>query len=239
MTNKIWARSEDGTIDYISLTKEYVPGALNVLRKSFYREESDCLAAGVANSEDAMCEVDNFMTNMAKHGVSIVAVERKTNTVCGVAVNEIREINTHPVVTHCVDKARHTATKSFLKYVEEADDLLSIFENCKVDCYIELFCLSILPEYRRRGIALTLAKATEELTRQLSHGKPVKQSLDDSDLPLEPIPKMIAVIFTTHGSKRLGEKVGWESTRSLKMSFTKDDTDCFNVMFKKMSNSKV
>ncbi|KAG5893063.1 hypothetical protein JTB14_014843 [Gonioctena quinquepunctata] len=93
MNAKIWKSSDDGKIDFISLTPEYLDESLEVLKQSFYCFEEVSIAIGLPGNEAAISELDELLLRTAFDGVSVIAIERNSNKVCGVAFNKIHVLD--------------------------------------------------------------------------------------------------------------------------------------------------
>lgn len=95
-------------------------------------------------------------------------------------------------------------------FMKETDEACNLFELCNVDCLLELMFVSVLPSYWNRKIGEDLTNASIELVRRLALGENVKTSIDGTELGLEPIPKLIAALFTSPTSQRMGVKCQFE-----------------------------
>ncbi|XP_072390409.1 uncharacterized protein [Diabrotica undecimpunctata] len=219
---KVWAASNDGAIEYISLTSEYLEDALDVLRQSFYRYEAGCFAVGLSEDLEAMAEMDSYMIDVAKGGISVVAVEKATNIVCGVAFNKI-QIDQGPsgnnYYKNYMNMFKRTATKEIFKFMDTCDELMDVFTPFNVSSVMEIMFLATSPDFTKRGIALQLCEASTELAKALKMKQNVKQSLDGRVLPLEPTPQAMCALFTSPYSQKIGRKMGW--TIVDKISFDK------------------
>lgn len=84
-----WGSTEDGTIEFESLTSATLEGALNVIRESFFPEESACIACDIQSEPGATEELEQLCIHTAKDGVSVVAIDVNTMEVVGVAFNKL------------------------------------------------------------------------------------------------------------------------------------------------------
>ncbi|XP_074025354.1 uncharacterized protein isoform X1 [Leptinotarsa decemlineata] len=213
MVSKIWATSNNGTIQYMSLTEEYIEKVLEVLKRGFYTDESVCKALNLASDEDAMAELNKLVLCVAKDGMSVIAVEKETNTVCAVAVNKL-QVKSQPggdsFFTNFAKSCKNPLSRFIINYMNDADDNFDLFEHCKVDCLLETMFLGTHPEFRRRGISSKICEVTTEVARRLLHGENVKVSLDGTELKLEPVPKLVAALFTSPQSRAIGKSAGWK-----------------------------
>lgn len=84
------------------LTNEYVEGAIEVLRDSFFAGENVCNCVGILTDSppvavdssykctEATLELEALCLDVQKDDVSLVAVDRESNQVLGVAFNKIQ-----------------------------------------------------------------------------------------------------------------------------------------------------
>ncbi|XP_056644318.1 uncharacterized protein LOC130450137 [Diorhabda sublineata] len=213
MTIKIWATSEDDSIEYMALTADYLEGALGVLRKSFYRQEAASVAVGIAKDDEAMDEIDDFVKTVAKEGVSLIALDKKTNAVCGVAFNKLQAKKTGDEASdfHRLSEiCRRPPAKDLIKFMDKADKQTDLFALCEADCLLEIMFLSTLENYGNRGIATKLCEVSVRLARTLRYDREnVKQDIDGKELELEPIPEAVCALFTVPKSRRIGRRLNW------------------------------
>ncbi|KAG5890463.1 hypothetical protein JTB14_012753 [Gonioctena quinquepunctata] len=213
MAPRVWANSDDGTIMYISLTAEYLEGALDVLKKSFYVYEAVCRAVRIQGNDAAISELDKLTLDVIKDGVSVIAVEKSTNTVCGVAFNKLQVRNDPEAGTYFANYAKsckHSSARSLVLFMSDADAHCDLFEQCDVDCLLEIMFISTLPNFMKKRIATKLCEVSTELAKRLLNGENVKQSVDGEVLKLEPVPKLVAALFTSPISQRIGKCLDWQ-----------------------------
>ncbi|KAH0555026.1 hypothetical protein KQX54_014777 [Cotesia glomerata] len=84
-----WGSSEDGVIEFESLTSTALEGALNVIRESFFPEENVCIGCDIQSEPGASEELEQLCMHTAKDGVSVVAIDVNTMEVVGVAFNKL------------------------------------------------------------------------------------------------------------------------------------------------------
>jgi len=85
-----WGSTENGAIEFKSLSDETLEGALDVIRKSFFLHESVSIGVELTSEPGACKEQEELCLNAAKDGVSVVAIDIHTNEVVGVAFNKIQ-----------------------------------------------------------------------------------------------------------------------------------------------------
>lgn len=77
----------------------------------------------------------------------------------------------------------------------DADDACNLFEYFKVKCLLELMFLVVVPSHRNKKIGENLANKTIEVAKELSEGENVK---------------VVAALFTSSISQKVGRKCGFE-----------------------------
>ncbi|XP_076384072.1 uncharacterized protein LOC143262726 [Megalopta genalis] len=92
-----WGSIEGGEIEFESLTEDTLEGALQVIRKSFFPNESICKAVNLISAPCSVRALEELCVEIAKDGVSIVAVDVKTGEVVGVVLNKIKILRDHPM----------------------------------------------------------------------------------------------------------------------------------------------
>jgi len=99
MSGRVWARSEDRTVEWVSMRADQLAGAIDVMRESFFPNETISKALLLNERKRASAQVERLAKLAANDGVSIVAVEVATGRVIGVAFNKIQ-----------VNSAKHSTT---------------------------------------------------------------------------------------------------------------------------------
>lgn len=90
MSSRVWARSEDRTVEWVSMRADQLAGAIDVMRESFFPNETISKALLLNERKRASAQVERLAKLAANDGVSIVAVEVATGRVIGVAFNKIQ-----------------------------------------------------------------------------------------------------------------------------------------------------
>lgn len=88
--HRFWGSTQDGRIEFESLTDETLEGALDVIRRSFFLYESVCIGVDLNSEAGAREELEELCLFAAKDGVSVVAKDITTNKVVGVSFNKIQ-----------------------------------------------------------------------------------------------------------------------------------------------------
>ncbi|XP_066155729.1 uncharacterized protein [Euwallacea fornicatus] len=212
MVGRVWAKSNDETIEYRSLTADRLQETILVLRNGFFPYENVCKAIGLANTPDAIKECDDMLIDTARHGVSLVAVDSQTGKIVGVALNKIqhKNVTSKEVLDEYCRKAKHDESKALYELMAQLEDNMDPFTPYNANCLLELVFMGVLPEYSKRGIGYQLATITVQLATLLFKGENVKTSLDENDLPLEPRPQVVTSLFTTFKTQNIGKKLNFE-----------------------------
>ncbi|KAF7285017.1 hypothetical protein GWI33_012332 [Rhynchophorus ferrugineus] len=189
---RVWATSEDGTIEYVSLTKDTLPKALETMQKSFYVHENVCLAFDTPNQPESFPEIDGLLIRAAVDGVSIVAIDKITGEIAGAAFNKLEEPEQSEFYPEYLKNLRYSASKGVTIWMYDIENMFDIFDYCKVNSLLEIMFVGILPSFRKRGIAKKLFEISIDIARELKVGNNVKVSLDESTLALGNPPQIIA-----------------------------------------------
>jgi hypothetical protein len=90
MPGRVWARSEDRTVEWVSMRADQLAGAIDVMRESFFPNENISKALLLNERKRASAQTERLARLAANDGVSIVAVEVASGRVIGVAFNKIQ-----------------------------------------------------------------------------------------------------------------------------------------------------
>jgi ribosomal protein S18 acetylase RimI-like enzyme len=209
MDDETLSISEDGSIRYQQLTAKYLDAACEVTRTALFPNESTCRTIGADKDPEALAELVEIARATAKDGVSVIAVDKSTDKVAGVAFNKFLK-KSQPFFENFRTTFKNPKSLQIIDFIISSDDLCDLFEHCKVDCLMEILFLATLPEYRKRGIAKRLCEHSVDLAQKLYDGVNVKKCVDGKDLALEPVPKVVYAIFTSFISQRIGNELGFE-----------------------------
>ncbi|VEN49288.1 unnamed protein product [Callosobruchus maculatus] len=209
MDEKVWASC--GEVEYIRLPPERVQEGLEVLNEGFYPHESVCRAVGIASAPEAVDDLNRLCVGVVEDGVSMIAVDKKTNRVAGVAFNKL-QVNSNDDEAGYFEKfsntCKHPASRRLMEAMIEADALCNLFERCNTDCLLEIMFLSVHPEYRKRNIGLKLCEVSMELARTLQQGVAIKTSSNVCKLSPKLAPGAVCALFTSPVSQKIGMKLG-------------------------------
>nr|CAH7753775.1 unnamed protein product [Callosobruchus chinensis] len=185
-----------GELEFIRLPQERLQEGLEILNVGFYPHESVCRAIGIAKAPEAMDDLNRLCVGVAKDGVSMIAVDKKTHRVAGVAFNKL-QVNSNDDEAGYFEKftntCKHHASRRLMEAMVEADALCNLFEKCNTDCLLEIMFLSVHPEYRKINIGMKLCEVSMELARALQQ---------------ELVPGAVCALFTSPISQKIGLKLG-------------------------------
>ncbi|KAM7249263.1 hypothetical protein ACFE04_019428 [Oxalis oulophora] len=86
--------SNDGQFSFSVLPIVRQNDALNVLTEAFYPCESVCKAIKLSENAKAVDEINELVKEVIKDGVSVMAVDTKTNDIVGVSINKLLTLPT-------------------------------------------------------------------------------------------------------------------------------------------------
>ncbi|KAI9579677.1 hypothetical protein GQX74_000465 [Glossina fuscipes] len=145
----------------------------------------------------------------AQDGVSLVAIEKCTDTLVGVSFNKIQfsstESEEEPFFVKFRNKSTHTSqAQALMDFMITVDSEQDVFKKFDLTSVCELMFLAILPTWQKRGIGRALTAAAIELTRHLSKGNEDIKSIENF-----PKPQAVTALFTSRYSQRIGQSLGF------------------------------
>ncbi|XP_050307662.1 uncharacterized protein LOC126744315 [Anthonomus grandis grandis] len=216
--SKMWAVSEDGKIEYISLTKERLDEGMQLLRSNFYPYENICKATGLIGNPEAVKELDEMALDIAKQGVSLVALDRENGQVVGVLLNKIQHktTSTNQYLGPYLKKAKCPESRAIFEIIMEFGDCVDPFSIYQADCLMELAWLSVSSEYSRRGIGFTLCQISVNLAKKLLKGEDIRTPLgEDGVNQLGPKPQIVTGLFTTFKTQQIGRRLNFDIMKTI------------------------
>ncbi|XP_036341801.1 uncharacterized protein LOC118751140 [Rhagoletis pomonella] len=212
-TGRLWGKFGNGEFEVRSLTKADLEEALQVLDKSFYLNESVCIACEINQPENAQArnELTELCRITADDGVSLVAKHVPTGQIVGVSFNKIQYIPPNGQEPFFIkfrnERAHSPQAQRLMDFMIDVDSETDVFELYKIDTLLELMFLGTLPEWGRRGVATELCRHTIQLTRELSAGI----GIEEMHPQLRAMrPKAVTAIFTSMFSQKAGRKQGFK-----------------------------
>ncbi|XP_034944972.1 uncharacterized protein [Chelonus insularis] len=212
-----WGSTEDGAIEFESLTTQTLNGALKVIRESFFTCENVCLGVDLLSEPGAAEELEQLCLEAASDGVSVVAIDVNTQEVVGVAFNKLHG-QQDPSVKGNFEKfsenCKYKSSKALVDFMINVDSRINLFEHYNAACLLEIMFLATLQNYTKRRIGELLVSSSLELARQLYCGNAVKTAVEincNSILTnVNAIPSLVTAIMTSNYSQKISSKLGFD-----------------------------
>ncbi|XP_066600843.1 uncharacterized protein [Prorops nasuta] len=211
-----WGSTDDGQIEFESLTADTLPGALEVLRKSFFMYESVSTAVGITTEPGAAKELEQLCLDAAKDGISVVAIDVNTTEVVGVAFNviQLNRPGEKSFFEEFSENCKFKSSKALVEFMMDIDSKIDLFQYYNVDCILEIMFLATLPNYGKRRIGEILVVTSIEIGNLLKRGKNVKTPvmLDDHSFirNVDAVPGLVSALMTSKYSQKIANRVGFE-----------------------------
>lgn len=77
------------SIEYVSIQDNHLNETVSIMRDSFYVDELVAVAVEMRDNVKSRAELDELTRKVVYDGVSIVAIDKSTNKIVGVAVNKL------------------------------------------------------------------------------------------------------------------------------------------------------
>ncbi|XP_057332767.1 arylalkylamine N-acetyltransferase-like 2 isoform X2 [Microplitis mediator] len=212
-----WGSTEDGAIEFESLTSETLEGALNVMRDSFFPDESICIGCDLLSEPGASEELEQLCLHTAKDGVSVVAIDVASMEVVGVAFNKLHKRgaqNEKGYFEEFSENCKYKASKCLVDFMINVDSRVNLFKHYNVDCIMEIMFLATKKDFQRRRIGELLVSSSLELGRQLYKGVAVKTIVDFDEKSItndDAIPSLVSAIMTSNYSQKVSHKLGFDT----------------------------
>ncbi|XP_050351908.1 uncharacterized protein LOC126774425 [Nymphalis io] len=206
-----------------SLTPTTFPGALKVIKEAFCQDEAISIGSEVNTNPKAAEELLELCADAALDGVSLVAVNVKTEEVVAVAFNKIQvktsDASEKPFFEIFADeRCTQASSRSLIQFMADVDGRCNLFEKYKVDCSLEIMFLATFREHRRQNLGTQLCKCSIDLGRKIKDGAITPINVDDlgpeySHLkmrkPIDTYPKICQAIWTAEGSRKIGRTLNF------------------------------
>lgn len=218
-----WCVSDCGKYKVESITASTFSGGLDVIRKGFCEDESVCIGSEVNLNPPAIEELLELCAYAALDGVSLAAIDVKTNEVAAVAFNKIQlpnaDTNERPFFDiFAEERCNEESSRSLIKFMANIDERCNLFEKYNADCSLEIMFLATMAAHRNQGLGTLLCKASLEVCRKLRNTKlptikPQDLGPQFNHIPPSPelktYPKICQAIFTSNISQAVGKKIGF------------------------------
>ncbi|XP_076236451.1 uncharacterized protein LOC143180544 isoform X2 [Calliopsis andreniformis] len=215
---RLWGSTEDGAIEFESLTEDTLEGALNVIRESFFVHESVCKGVALISEDGASKELEELCLDAAKDGVSVVAVEVASGDIVGVAFNKVQVLKNSTEKSafevfseHC----KYKSSKALVDFMINVDSRINLFKHYNTDCILEIMFLATMSTKQKCRIGELLVSSSIELAKELKQGKLVKTPVvinnDKTIQNVAAIPNLVSAIMTSNYSQKIATKCGFKN----------------------------
>ncbi|XP_017881912.2 uncharacterized protein LOC108626019, partial [Ceratina calcarata] len=214
---RVWGTSEDGSIEFESLTDATLDEALKLIRTCFFVYENVSKAVELVSEPGAMEELEELCVDAAKDGVSVVAVDVNSGEVVGVAFNKIQ------VATSGSEKSafqlfgencKYKSSKALVNFMIDVDSRIDLFKHYNTNCIFEVMFLATSPSRQKCRIGELLVSSSIEVAKELKKGNGVKTPVtvngDNSIQNQEAVPTLVSAIMTSNYSQKIAAKLGFE-----------------------------
>uniref|UniRef100_A0A0C9R5F0 Lin-49_2 protein n=3 Tax=Fopius arisanus TaxID=64838 RepID=A0A0C9R5F0_9HYME len=218
-----WGSTEDGAIEFESMTTETLPGALEVIKESFFTDENTCRGVEILSEPGASSELEDLCLNAAQDGVSVVAIDVATGKVVGASFNKIQmqqkpgEKSAFEVFS---ETCKYKSSKALMDVMILVDSKVDLFKHYNVDCILEVMFLVTARSHRGKRIAELLMASSIEIARQLKCHKDVQTPVEiqGTNVITNPncVPGLVSAIASSNYSQRIAEKLGFHSLAEIK-----------------------
>ncbi|XP_065091388.1 uncharacterized protein LOC135712338 [Ochlerotatus camptorhynchus] len=206
-TVQVWGRCCNGEVEIIYYDEKYREQSMDVLRKSFFLNETVCIGSEVNLDPQAQLDLEQLCLDVGRSGTSLIARHVPSNRIVGVSFNVLQtpsapgDLNYFESFRddHCISES----SKSLMQYMITMDSKVNLFEKFNIDCLFEIMFLATLPEFEGKGIGSALVSCSIELAKLLKNGQAIENLPDDSK---HKRPKMVSALFTSRISQKVGSK---------------------------------
>ncbi|XP_052902170.1 uncharacterized protein LOC128309746 [Anopheles moucheti] len=206
------ASNKLGEIEILRYDDRYRDQSMEVLRKSFFLNETVCIGAEVNLTPQAQKDLEQLCLDVANAGVSMIAKHTPTDTIVGVSFN-VLQTPSGPEDSNYFEQFRDTqcttdSSRALMQYMITMDAKVNLFERFNVRCLLEIMFLATLPNYEGHGVGTRLVAESVRLAEELKSGKAVPTAPGESSGAFDK-PQLVSALFTSRISQRVGEKVGF------------------------------
>ncbi|KAG5684448.1 hypothetical protein PVAND_013682 [Polypedilum vanderplanki] len=209
-------KTSDDVVDYLiqELPKEYFGQAVNLLLNEYLPEETLHACRNLVSNSEAIREVRDDWQKKLSANISIACFKSDGSDLVGVSILGI------------INKDDDDESESWK--TEELSDVVrllnhisiqhNVFELYNIDKFLTIHGLAVSYDYRKRGVACELLKASVDVAKILNL-------------------KIISSTFTTFGAQKTAEKSGYKETFSITFDELQENFPSFD--FTKLSTEFV
>lgn len=206
-TVQVWGRCCNDEVEIIYYDEKYREQSMDVLRKSFFLNETVCIGSEVNLDPQAQLDLEQLCLDVGRSGTSLIARHVHSNSIVGVSFNVLQtpsapgDLNYFESFRddHCISQS----SKSLMQYMITMDSKVDLFKKFNIDCLFEIMFLATLPEFEGKGIGSALVSRSIELAKLLKIGQSIENLPDDSK---HKRPQMVSALFTSKISQKVGSK---------------------------------
>jgi len=147
----------DDHLTFTIVGKERYGDVVDFVYKDFFSRETlaQCIGLDLKPISKFNLDINNWLS----HGVSLVAIDPRTDQIVGICVNYIMADDDEPIETESRKLER------IFKFLGHLEEDYNVHERLGVQRGMELLFLGVKEEYCGRGIARKLAEKAIELAR--------------------------------------------------------------------------
>lgn len=171
------------------------------------------IGSEVPNDKVAQQELGKLCLYAALDGVSLLARDKISNSIIGIAFNKIQFPSDTAGEPSFFEKFRDEqctspSSKSLMNYMITMDSKIDLFDHFKIDTLFEIMFLAVLPQYRGRQIGFMLCECSVQLAEKLKNDESECELLHASIKTRRP--KVVSALWTSNITKKIGSKLGFD-----------------------------
>ncbi|XP_043796788.1 uncharacterized protein LOC122717105 [Apis laboriosa] len=202
----------DDELEYKLLTRDKVEDTLAIQAETM-KQENLAIGLGMFEEDGAPEEMNLLFKEVIKDGMTLIAVDKKTDEVAAVAFNKLhakpRKDEKNELDTFIEENLKHQTCRKLIKFLDDIDNV-DIFERYNTNGAMEVFYLGTNPRYQGRGIGRQMMQRCIEFGRGLLNGTRRRTSIDGIILEQSVTPKIIFGVFASNYSQRIADKLGFD-----------------------------
>lgn len=201
----------DDELEYKLLTRDKVEDALAIQAETM-KQENLAIGLGMFEEDGAPEEMNLLFREVIKDGMTLIAVDKRTDEVAAVAFNKLRakprKGEKDELDSFIEENLKHQTCRKLIKFLDDIDNV-DIFERYDTNGAMEVFYLGTDPRYQGRGIGRRMMQECIGFGRGLLNGTRRRTSIDGVILEQSVIPSIIFGVFASNYSQRIADKLGF------------------------------